>query len=338
MLALIFATLTVIAPDGWVEDRDRAATSGAHEAGAFHLAGDPGTFYLVMRLAPDQLPDALIARAMDGLAPGITYEPRSSSSGALELVREHHDKTRTYIRVVVGPDPGSLVGICHGRDPALARCKTNLDTLNLRVDDPDPPNYLGQLALWALLGVVAVGLIGCLAIVLIQKHRLARSPKLVEGERLTISGVVQPTNAAVEAALSGRRCVLDRSRARVLVHDRLISEPREVQIRPFVVATRYGQVRIDVSELALEVPPNTVVDLATERQLAFRSRHDIPKTAALAFDEILIEPGSKVTIRGIVSLERDPDSTAERGYRDDAPTTIRLVGDASRPLTLLKIW
>ena len=131
---------------------------------------------------------------------------------------------------------------------------------------------------------------------------------------------------------------MHRSRARVLVHERLISEPREVEIAPFVVVTRHGQIRVDVRELALDVPPDRVVGPATARQLAFRARHAIPERAVAAYDEIVIEPGAKVTLRGIVAIERDLDATGERGYRDDAPTTIHLVGLPAKPVALLKLW
>lgn len=210
---------------------------------------------------------------------------------------------------------------------------------------PKPPrpepgadlDYLADMYVWILLGAIALGMLATLAVIVVRRRRIARSPRLVEGTRVTISGVVQAP-ATLEAALSGRPCVMHRSRARVLVHTRLISEPREVEIAPFVVATRHGQIRVDVREIELDVPPESVVGPESARQRAFRERHAIPQDAAAAFDEIVIEPGAKVTIRGIVAIERELDAKGERGYRDDAPTTIHLVGSPAKPVALLKQW
>ena len=56
------------------------------------------------------------------------------------------------------------------------------------------------------------------------------------------------------------------------------------------------------------------------------------------FDEIVVEPGANIAIRGILSVERDPTASSERGYRDDAPTIVHLVGSPSTSLTILRIW
>lgn len=196
-------------------------------------------------------------------------------------------------------------------------------------------DYLTDMYGWIFLGVVLVAMLASIAVLAARRRRLARSPQLREGTRVTISGVVQAP-ATLEAALSGRPCVMYRSRARVLVHERLISEPREVDIAPFVVATRHGEIRVDVRELALEVAPERIVDPAGT--LAFRARHAIPARAAAAFDEIAIEPGAKVTLCGVVAIERDLAARGERGYRDDAPTTLHLVGLPTKPVALLKLW
>ncbi len=335
VIALIFATLVVVAPDGWIEAPDRVRQMGAVEAQAFQAPDDPEAFYLVMRVQGD--PQALINYALRGDGGSVVSRDSRAGDGRTvdDLILAHEDGSRTHIRMLVGSRPGTLIGLCHGA--SLSKCETKLDLLTVQVDRTDV-GYIFDLLLWGALGLVALGIVGHGVRVLLRRRRLAHSPQLLEGTQLTISGVVQSSPVAIEAALSGKRCVMHRSRARVLVNERLLSQLREVEIRPFVVDTRHGPVRVDVQELALEVPPDSVVDHATPRQLEFRARHAIPRSASVAFDEIVIEPGSKVSLRGVVTLERDPDATAERGYRDDAPTTIRLVGDASQPLTLLRIW
>lgn len=198
-------------------------------------------------------------------------------------------------------------------------------------------DYMADMYSWILLGVIALAILGAIAVIVVRRRRLARSPQLREGTRVTISGIVQAP-ATLDAALSGRRCVMHRSRARVLVHARLLSQPREVEISPFVVATRHGEIRVDVRELELDVPPERVIGPESARHLAFRARHAIPPAAAAEFDEIVIAPGAKVTLRGIVAIERDLAAAGERGYRDDAPTTIHLVGLPAKPVALLKLW
>lgn len=338
----MLASLAVVAPDGWVESKGAAlGAPDASEAVLYIAPSDDQAFYLVTRsdgIEPSHLIDREIARAK---ARGSVVVSRVGEAGGgrsiEDLVLAHADGTRTHIRALRGSRPSTLVGMCHGRDREYAACEAKIKLLVVEVQEIDHGN-IGRLLLWIAGGLIGVGFVGYVAIALLQRRRLARSPVLVEGNVVTISGVVQPATKPLEAALSGRGCVMHRSRARVLVKERLISEPREVEIQPFVIVTKRGLVRIDVDTLALEVPPAIVVDHATERQRAFRARHDIPEAASVAFDEIRIEPGAKVTMRGIVTLERDATAINERGYRDDAPTSIRLVGRADKPLTLLKIW
>lgn len=222
----------------------------------------------------------------------------------------------------------------------MANTPLDLGTLETQSSPPRQSadlGYFSDMMMWILIAVIAAAVIGSVLLLVLRRRRLARSPRMLEGNRVTISGTVQAP-ATLEAALSGKRCVVHRSRARVVVGEKLVAEPRELEVSPFVVVTRHGPIRIDVRELALDVSAETVVDQATARQLAFRARHAIPAQAAAAYDEIVVEPGAKVTIRGIVAVERNLEAAGERGYRDDAPTTIHLRGQPSKPVTLLRLW
>jgi len=83
--------------------------------------------------------------------------------------------------------------------------------------------------------------------------------------------------------------------------------------------------------------PRSRPDARTPRQLAFRKRHDVETSAPANFDEVVIKPGVKITLRGVVRFERQPEAT-ERGYRDDAPAKRRLVSLPQQPVTVLRIW
>ena len=101
-----------------------------------------------------------------------------------------------------------------------------------------------------------------------------------------------------------------------------------------VVETKHGAVQVDPEKLELAVAPMTVVARATPRLDAFRARHEIDADMPASFDEIVVEPGSRITIRGVLAVVRDASAAGERGYRDDIPTTVRL--DA--PVTVVRIW
>jgi hypothetical protein len=350
LLSLLTAG-AVLAPEGWVEDPKLATTFSpdptAVETRAFHPPDDLDALYVVSRgtgAAPDLL-ESITVQAQAAGATVVTRTHRVDHGRSIdELVLALPGELRTHMRVVggmAGAAPELLIGTCRGRRAALATCEVRLAALDL---PPVPDVDLSGLrhVLYAI-GAAVLGLaLGALALLRARRNRdLRRSPPLVDSELVTISGVVQPLGAPLEAPLSGRRCVAHRSRARVFATDassQLVAEPCEHEVAPFVIETRHGPVRIDARELHLELAPSSLVDTSTSHQRTFRTRHTIDRDVRAYFDEIVIAPGAKVTMRGMVSIEHDPQDASERGYREGAATRTRLVATASQPLTVLRVW
>ena len=53
------------------------------------------------------------------------------------------------------------------------------------------------------------------------------------------------------------------------------------------------------------------------------------------FDEVVIEPGARVTVAGLMMKDIDAaPPEGEVGYRDEAPVVLRLAGDVTHPLVI----
>jgi len=351
VLLSLLTAFAVLAPEGWIEDPQLATTllpkTGAVDARAFHPPGDPDALYVVAHgtgAAPDVL-DSVAVQAQAAGAKVVTRTHHVDHGRSIdELVLDLPGELRTHMRVVVGMEGAQtelLMGTCRGRGAALATCEVRLAALDLPpVPDVDLSNI--KHVMYAIGAAVLAFALGALALLRARRNRdLRRSPPLVDSELVTISGVVQPLGSPLEAPLSGHRCVAHRSRAQVFATDqpwRLVAEPCEHEVAPFVVETRHGPVRIDAHELHLEMAPSSLVDRSTLHQRTFQTRHAIDRDVRAYFDEIVIAPGAKVTMRGMVSLEHDPKDASERGYREGAAVRARLVATASQPLTVLRVW
>ena len=109
----------------------------------------------------------------------------------------------------------------------------------------------------------------------------------------------------------------------------------------FVVATAGGPVRVDAGALALDLVPLVVLDHAVHDCAAFLERQgvDPAQRSQLAFNEIVIAPGSRISIRGMIRIGVDRSTTVERGYREFLPSTATLVATApTAPFTVVRSW
>jgi hypothetical protein len=52
------------------------------------------------------------------------------------------------------------------------------------------------------------------------------------------------------------------------------------------------------------------------------------------FEEVIVLPGMRITVAGLVMLEIPGPSVGELGFRDLPPARIRLVGDAEHPIVI----
>lgn len=339
MFLPLLAALAVLEPDGWVEHSAMPSEFFGQlplEARAFHPPNDPDTLFLVVRSdePPDttKLVDQVVARVGGQvlMRTHVVSEGRTIDSVRFVL----GDRTLLHLRLSAGRVASRfqiLGAVCRGRGPAFDACDARLAMVTVDRDaEPDLDGFK-QLLYAIAASIILLTMIGLAIRAVLRRRRLVRSPRLADGEVVTVAGVVRALGPPIEAPLSGRSCVLHRSRIRVFTPKPL--DRSETAGVAFVVETKQGIVRIATDTTQLAMAPLTVVDRASPRQLAFRQRHGIAVDVPVAFDEIVVPPGAKVMVRGIVRAEPDEDPTAERGYRDNAPTALHL----AEP-TVLRVW
>ncbi len=189
--------------------------------------------------------------------------------------------------------------------------------------------------------VVGGGVVALTA--LVRRRALAARVEFRDHELVTATGVVRGRGETLVAPLTGRACIAYESRGRLFqtrASIELLAAPAELASLPFVVATRGGDVLVAGTSLAFAVPPERLVERSEAHELAFLARHGVGRDRhdEVQFDEVIITAGSRVSIRGVVVVERDGRAAGERGYRDDAPTTIRLAPHGDTPVTILRAW
>ena len=339
------------APEGWAEDNTEPRLKIGHTE-VHRYRGPEGAQYIVVR---------------DDDATGTMREQASTTAGSLaavgarivrddvrevdgqivaDTVAEAKDSVRTHAKTVAAlqGQPSHLIvviGSCSAaRADILAQCEAVLPFVSVPVDPRYAPNDYTNF--YVIGGVVGGGT--ALVIVLAglwtrgrRKRDLEKSAALVEGEEVTISGKVRAVDATLEAPLSGKKCVLYRTHARVFSRasvPRLLSEPFELETVPFMIDTPRGVVRVDAPGMQLAITPERAVGAGDERVMAFLERHRVRQREGVELDEMAVEPGQMVTMKGVLRACRDGTSTAERGYRDELPIAYELVD----PVTLVRAW
>lgn len=211
-----------------------------------------------------------------------------------------------------------------------------------------------------LVVIVIVGLVGLVGAVGRAQKRSALRAKIgaapsefEDNAVVTLTGTVKLLAEPLIAPLSGKPCVAYRAvartyamrgpggavlagvvlgggmrRARVL--DR---EVESVEMVPFVLATRTGDVIVDGTTCELVVPGAPIIPRRLEREQKFLVDMELDATARDAgFDESRVEVGAKVKVHGISRSEL-AEHGGETGFRE-APTRIRITGDDAHPLTI----
>jgi hypothetical protein len=109
---------------------------------------------------------------------------------------------------------------------------------------------------------------------------------------------------------------------------------------PFIVEVPLiGRVRVEGRYASLDVPSRSMSKRRSapgsrERMLADHVLSEGPRTTLL-FDESIIEPGTLVSVAGVLMKEASRQSDAsERGYRDAGPPSFVLQGTVSQPLVI----
>ena len=201
--------------------------------------------------------------------------------------------------------------MCVGRGELLASCERSLAGVVIPIDTgrlADAAAGVGSRWLagsgLVALGLLALGLRGAK-----RRRDMRRAPRLVDHEVVTLSGVVVAGDHALTAPLSGRSCVVHRSSARLRgpVAKGSSAVHSEQASTSFVVTTASGPVCIEPGQVVLDLVPLVVLDRGAAAKTAFLDRQGIDpaRRAEVSFDEIVITPGSKISIRGMIRIELD---------------------------------
>ena len=353
MLWLLLTAFTIVGPDGWAPaPRETLALDvPAGFVTKTYRSQDLEGVFLAARPADDQPVDvATVSSLADRYVEqfrnvGATVtrdhrldEGRTIDDLAIEMRTGEHYRVR-IAHGKVGRRYEVIFGACRGRGEVLAACATTLAQLNVEIDprvDYSPVKRAIQIisTCLVLLALAIWGLRG-----LLRRRNLKRSAPLVEGEIVTVTGTVRPLAPMLEAPLSGHACVLHRSRARVVdARGVVLGEPTESAAVPFVLDTPRGSITIDERQPAITCAADRIADVDAARVRAFRARNLPDSNASAMFDEVVIKPGATISVRGVVTLERELDSATERGYRDDVPVRTCLISAAQQPLQILDVW
>lgn len=165
--------------------------------------------------------------------------------------------------------------------------------------------------------------------------------EIADREIVTLTGTVRAVGELLEAPISGKSCVLYEAVARVYEAGPrntqvLAAQIAEQKLVAFDLETAQGMVRVEGETADVELPHNPVIPRKIERERTFlrehgRSGDDI---RGAGFDELALEPGTKIRVQGMAIIEVDPGAAGERGFRDESPRRIRLVAHEGHPLTI----
>jgi hypothetical protein len=343
LAAIMFAAWSTVPPDGWARAPEVAEGLPSRDVDVVGFrAADREAIYVVAHawLGNGTSVAAAIARRAD-LASGQAVRTQRRDRGRTfdDVEVTFPDGSQAHLHTVESPHE-SVYGLCRGRGASFAACERTLAQLDV------PPDGEGRTGLPWLLIALGAAVLGALALVVAVprwrgRREIARSPPLVDGELVTIAGTVRALGALIEEPLAGRACVYHRTRARLFATGssaQAVAEPIEIAAAAFVVDTPRGAIRVEEAALELELPPSSVVALATPGQLSFLARHGAAADVVPMLDEIVIAPSDRITLRGVVELVSDPQGADERGYRDRGPVVARLVSTATSPITLLRRW
>jgi hypothetical protein len=169
------------------------------------------------------------------------------------------------------------------------------------------------------------------------RARIRETPLLtgasVEGHRVRITGTVMRPERFVTGTLTGRAGVIARTRAYGA------GSPHEsFECTRFSVDTaEHGVVEVDARYAELSTRPLSLRGVSGARRRQHLREHALSdaQLTKWSFEEIVVEPGSRVTLVGQLSRDSRRDPTAdERGFRDDQQPVVRIGGTLDTPLLI----
>lgn len=160
---------------------------------------------------------------------------------------------------------------------------------------------------------------------------------LQDGAAYLVTGRVRAVAPLVTAPLTGRACVAYVAHARVWsrldVAGVLVDEVYASELAAFVLDSTEGELTVDTASFAVDLPRRAVCAYPRARELEFLARRGLAHYLRSTFsDEVIVAPGDRISVAGVVSREHDHATTA-RGYRD-VPLRMHLAGYPDRPLRI----
>lgn len=183
----------------------------------------------------------------------------------------------------------------------------------------------------ALAGILAT-VPGALRRARARRERLAMPDRLDDHALVTLRGMVKLLGPHLVAPLSGRACVAYRAAARTFsptmagTRREVDAEEIEIAMTPFLLVTKHGEVIVDGDSCELPVHSAPIIPRKIHLEQKFMERFMLigaPKEAG--FDEVVVKPGMKIAVHGVVREEVVP-AGGETGFRE-APKQLRISGE-----------
>jgi hypothetical protein len=167
-----------------------------------------------------------------------------------------------------------------------------------------------------------------------QAQLAAGLAEIKDGALVTLKGTVSPVGDALEAPLSGQRCVAYAATVAVGYVTRYTSreERGSSEMCAFVLDTGRERVVVEGDRAVIDAPLTPVIPEDRVRNTRYAGVED-PNAVSAPY-EAVVAVGAKVVVSGRVVVERVLDGAGETGYRDE-PTRARLVGSAEQPITIV---
>lgn len=166
--------------------------------------------------------------------------------------------------------------------------------------------------------------------------------ELPEGVIGRVTGHARILDGTLVAPLSGRRCVAYEIVLAENTHNSHREIAREARGVPFLLEDDSGRAVIDPADAAYALDLDRRAtgggeDTTRPELAAMFERLGLPATLGtrrkIALREGVIEAGERVSVLGVAAREPDP-TAAPAGYRDAAPTRLRLAGSRRDPLVI----
>lgn len=204
-----------------------------------------------------------------------------------------------------------------------------------------------------LLGLGVLAFVGGTAVVgfgrkVLERRRarraLAAHPPLTvdspEGSTARVTGIARVATQTLQAPLSGRECVVARSRVYVRADwAGYAVRPRERMAMVEFLVDQGADciVRIEGTHAWLDLSPTNLEGSDGDRRRMLMDELDIKDAdrSNPRFEETLVAPGDRVSIAGLVMKDVVAEPLpGERGFREGQTTRLRLAGNAEHPLVI----